>query len=226
MAPSSSPCAVSGAARTFVSPKARRTRAAIRSSGAPPGSSRSTAGRTVSARGAPGRVGMSVASRIGAPGRRRTTTRWSASVPGPSSPMIASTIASGETAREKPWRIRAKFSTSSRVPASCCSTLRRAKAAAPATAATARRREGRAGATAGRSRRRRGRRGRRSPRRERSRRAGRARRADRGAMKRAAAGRWPGSGRSRREQDAARGRRASTRRRGVRQRGGLAGTSP
>ena len=64
----------------------------------------------------PGRALTSVASSACASGRRRTTTMWSAPVAFASSSTIASTIASGETERDSPDRIRANDSASARRP--------------------------------------------------------------------------------------------------------------
>ena len=61
----------------------------------------------------------------------RTTTMWSAPVAWPSSSTMASTIASGETERDRPVRIRANDSASSRRRASSAATAAAWTAAAP-----------------------------------------------------------------------------------------------
>ena len=78
------------------------------------GSSRTLSGSDVRDAGAPARLEERIASRLRVSGRRRTTTTWSAPVPAPSSSAIASTMASGETERARPRRIRAKDSASVR----------------------------------------------------------------------------------------------------------------
>ena len=85
--------------------------------------------------GAPARVDERIASRLRVSGRRRTTTTWSAPVPIPSSSTIASTMASGDTDRARPRRIRAKDSAS----------VRRVPSVPAASSALADRRRGRRG---------------------------------------------------------------------------------
>ena len=72
--------------------------------------------------GTPGRALMSVASSTRASGRRRATTMWSAPVASASSSTIASRIASGETDRDRPDRMRANDSASARRPVSSAAT--------------------------------------------------------------------------------------------------------
>ena len=83
--------------------------------------------------GAPARVGDRMHSRLWVSGLRRTTATWSAPVPTPSSSTIASTIASGDTERERPRRIRAKDSASDRRLPSVSTTRSRSRTAAAAT---------------------------------------------------------------------------------------------
>ena len=79
-------------------------------------SSTSRRGSSVVDGGTPGRALISVAWRACASGRRRATTIWSAPVELASSSTIAATIASSETDRDRPDRIRAKDSASARRP--------------------------------------------------------------------------------------------------------------
>ena len=92
--------------------------------------SRSVTGRIVVELGTPGRRLTSVASRMRVSGWSRTTTVWSAPVSTSSSSTIASTIASGDTDRESPWRIRATLSASPRRPISRPRTASRWRTAA------------------------------------------------------------------------------------------------
>jgi len=94
------------------------------------GSSRSVIGSSVVELGMPGRRLTSVASTRRASGRRRTTTVWSAPVADPSSSTIAATMASGETDRDNPCRMRAKLSASERRPVSRARIARRWRTAA------------------------------------------------------------------------------------------------
>ena len=89
-----------------------------------PGSSRSTMGSRVTDSGTPVRVVTRRASRTRASGRRRTTTTWSAPDARPTSSTMASRIASGETERDRPDRIRANEAASSRRSASSRLTAR------------------------------------------------------------------------------------------------------
>ena len=89
-----------------------------RSASGPSGSIRSPMGRIVVESGTPRRVLVSVASRTIASGRRRAITTWSASVAVPNSSTMARTMASAETERDRPDRIRAKDSASPRRPVS------------------------------------------------------------------------------------------------------------
>ena len=97
------------------------------------GSSSSRSDIVVREAGAPGRVGERIASRLCVSGRRRTTATWSAPVPIPSSSTMASTIASGDTERDRPRRIRANDSASVRRAPSPSTTLPRSRAAASVT---------------------------------------------------------------------------------------------
>ena len=96
---------------------------------------RSAIGSRVVEGGTPGRALMSVACRARASGRWRATTMWSAPVEAASSSTMAPTIASSDTERDRPDRIRANDSASSRRPVSRASTASRWRNAVIATSA-------------------------------------------------------------------------------------------
>ena len=100
------------------------------------GSERSEIGSRVVDGGTPRRTLMRVACRARASGRRSATTRWSAPLAAASSSTMAPTIASSDTDRDRPDRMRAKDSASARRPCSRAMTASRWRKAARPTIAT------------------------------------------------------------------------------------------
>ena len=129
-----------GAGRRRRPPRPRRRSgsrpASGRAVGASTGSDRSEIGSRVVDGGTPGRTLISVACRARASGRRRATTRWSAPLAAASSSTMAPTIASSDTERDSPDRIRANDSASARRPCSRAMTASRWRSAARPAIAT------------------------------------------------------------------------------------------
>ncbi len=118
---------ISGAATVFRSPNASATRdSSLRTDGSAPGATgiRSVDGSVVVDGATSAPTLTSVASSAHARGRRRMRTTWSAPVADPTSSAIASTTASGETARESPRMSRAVSAISASCSRSRMSTRR------------------------------------------------------------------------------------------------------